>query len=70
MKVSEMIQELEAFKATHGDLEVETDFVDGSRVTQRHPVLDFRMILKGREWKPRFHSNYDGREPGEPVCRL
>lgn len=73
MKVSEFIAALEAFKAEHGDLEVETErFNAQKRCTHDGPELAHRKVLRGREHKPAFYRGY-GEPPetkGDPVCEL
>ena len=73
MKVSEMIAALEAFKAEHGDLEVDSYSTWSGRYTHQGPVLDYRKVLTGRESKPDFWSQYSTKaaiNKGEAVCRL
>lgn len=76
MKISEMIEALQAIKDANGDLDVETSSFCGDRVAQGQPTLDHRAVLNKRESKPRFASEFkygrggmEGRA-GEPVCRL
>ena len=74
MKISELIRDLEHMMAEHGDLDVEKSTWDGSRRASMLPTIDHRAVLKGRESKPRFLSEFygadrNGRE-GDKVCRL
>jgi hypothetical protein len=82
MRISELIEKLEAIMDEHGDLDVETYGYDGSRMPLNEPKIDHRAILKGRESKARFagyyrkarFSGYYGGDLnnriGEKVCRL
>jgi hypothetical protein len=75
MKISELIEQLEAMKKEYGDLDVETYSASFDRMPHNGAVLDFRAILEGRERKQMFASwfrhgkDYDSRK-GEAVCRL
>ena len=69
MKLREYIAELEALAQAHGDdLEVETYMFDFRRVSAGRPRLAHRLILQGRETKPRFYQRGDKDDrKGEPV---
>lgn len=70
MKISEYIQHLERILSEHGDLEVETSDFFG-RVSAPIPSAQHRMILMGRETKPRFACSLDPEyRKGERVCRV
>lgn len=58
MKISEYIFELERLQQEHGDLEIETLAFDFRRIKASAPVVGYKLILQGRESKPRFF--YDG----------
>lgn len=58
MKISEYIAKLEAIKAEHGDLPVDTLGGDGRHEITYGPAVGFRKILKGRESRPGFWSDY------------
>lgn len=75
MKISEYIEELEAIKEEHGDLDMETYAIDCARISVRAPTVDYRAVLFGRESKPRFFSDFrfekDNEDRrGEKVCKL
>jgi hypothetical protein len=71
MKISEYIGILQAIAAEHGDLEVDTLGGFGERRPAAPPRLAYRLILNGRQSKPRFWSSYADHEDykGQPVCR-
>ena len=69
MTITNYIEKLEALRAEHGDIEVETYGVRGDRVTIADPILAFRKIL-GSQRTPAFWSRYDPPEmQGEKVVR-
>lgn len=71
MKISEYIVALEAIKAEHGDLEVETTGFDLRRIAARKPEIEFRKILSGRNRSPRFWNTWDGdAAKGEKVASI
>jgi hypothetical protein len=74
MNLSKYISALEAIYLEHGDLEVETWGAGGVRVLAQMPAVTHRMILQGRESKPRFCDVYDAkRDParkGEKVVKV
>lgn len=67
MKVSEYIQQLEALRAEHGDLDVEAYFQNGDRVPARPPSVKHVKILKGRERKPVFWYSWEGEDCKGPA---
>jgi hypothetical protein len=70
MKISELIEMLQAIKEEHGDLDVET-MVGGKRCTLKEPRLAYRCILKPNEIYQRFWATYDPvNRMGDPVCRV
>jgi hypothetical protein len=76
MKISEYISVLQSIAAEHGDLEVETTDTMNYRITANPPRLAHRAILKPRERKPRFYTDYmfqpnaEAERKGEAVCRI
>ena len=70
MILSDYIKALQAIEAEHGDLEVETFFVDGSRRTAPKPEIDFRKILSPRQHKPAFWSATNPETKGQKVVRV
>lgn len=71
MRISEYIAALEAIKAEHGDLEVETTGFDLQRIAARKPEIEFRKILSGRNRSPRFWNTWNGdAAKGEMVVRV
>ena len=69
MKISEYVKLLNAIKKEHGDLEVEA-YV-GGRITANPPKVAYTRVLKGRESKPDFWSNYmEEDRKGEKVIYL
>ena len=75
MNISEFVAELEAIKAEHGDLDVETYDAIGYRKEAWKPEIAYRLILKGREHSPRFWNAYlpaEERESrkGTKVCKV
>ncbi len=74
MKISDLIRDLDHIMREEGDLDVEENDSDGRRIASSPPRLDHRAVLKGRESKARFLSQFygsdkDGRE-GKKVCRI
>jgi hypothetical protein len=70
MKISEYIAELEKIKAEVGDVEVQTETCWG-RGEANAPSIQYALILKGRQHKPRFWSKYEGDNcKGGVVCRV
>jgi hypothetical protein len=74
MNITNYIEKLEALRAEHGDIEVETYGVRGDRVTVADPILAFRKTLGSHQRTPAFWSRYDPPETrgekGEKVVRL
>lgn len=55
MRVSKLIEILQALHREYGDLEVDTyEHVRGHRVAVRPPEISYRCVLKPSESKPRF----------------
>ena len=73
MKISAYIEELRKRLEEHGDIEVEQNLFDGTRVEARAPSIAYKMILQGREHKERFWYNYienSAARKGEKVCQI
>lgn len=58
MKASEYIAAMQKLIDEHGDLDVEHESPFMGRISANPPVLGWRLILKGRESKPRLWSPY------------
>lgn len=73
MKISEFIERLEAIKAEHGDLEVDT--YDGYGVREQHsgPEIAFRKVLSMTEFDADFWGGEEWEDAGckgEKVCKV
>ncbi len=69
MKISAYITELEKIKSEAGDIEVQTNGFNG-RQEANSPKLSYTLILKGREYKPRFWNYDDEDRKGNAVCKI
>jgi len=72
MTISEYITKLEALRAEHGDIEVESMAPDCSRREAPAPSAQHKKILAGRQHKSMFWSRYTDRPEtkGEPVVQV
>ena len=69
MTISEYIRELEAIRAEHGELEIETYGLSCGRCPASTPTIAYKKILAGRQRRPAFWS-YDLKTKGEKVVRV
>jgi hypothetical protein len=71
MKITELIKHLEKLKKEHGDLPVYTNGPMGALEYNGGPKVSHKMILQGREHKPRlWESFHEPERKGEKVVKL
>lgn len=72
MNISEYMNELEEFRAQHGDLELRCYFFDGSSKLVRSPKLSHLRINNSRQSKIQAFSEHVDKpeQRGEAFCEV